>query len=196
MNLTKLLALLAAGLMTFVLAACGEERTKEDVSDAPATEESASETTEETPAAGDDGVDVGTISKDLSKKPEIAKPKGDPPPALVQRDIVVGKGPAAKAGDLLSMQYVGVSFSTGKQFDASWDRGGDPFQFPLGAGQVIQGWDQGIAGMKAGGRRLLVIPPAQGYGEAGSPPDILPNETLVFVVDLEEVEPGAGGIGG
>jgi len=194
MNLSKLLALLTAGLMIFVLAACGEERTKEDVSDEPAAEETAATTEEAAAPAGD--VDVGTISKDTSKKPQISKPKGDPPPALVQEDIVVGKGPAAKAGDLLSMQYVGVSFSTGKQFDASWDRGGDPFQFPLGAGQVIQGWDQGIVGMKAGGRRLLVIPPAQGYGEAGSPPDILPNETLVFVVDLEKVEPGAGGIGG
>ncbi len=193
MNLTKLLALLTAGLLTFAFAACGEERTKEDVSDAPPAEETAEAAEEVAPA---DDVDVGTISKDTSKKPEIAKPKGDPPPALVQRDIVVGKGPAAKPGDLLSMQYVGVSFSTGKQFDASWDRGGDPFQFPIGAGQVIQGWDQGIVGMKAGGRRLLVIPPDQGYGEAGSPPDILPNETLVFVVDLEKVEAGAGGIGG
>jgi len=190
MTTTKLSALLAAALMMFALAACGEERTNEDISDEPAAEETA----EAAAPAGD--VDVGDISTDTSKKPEITKPAGDPPPALVQRDIVEGEGPAAKPGDTLSMQYVGVSFSTGKQFDASWDRGGEPFTFPLGAGQVIQGWDQGIAGMKAGGRRLLVIPPAQGYGEQGSPPDILPNETLVFVVDLEKVEPGTGGLGG
>nr|WP_199223919.1 FKBP-type peptidyl-prolyl cis-trans isomerase [Paraconexibacter algicola] len=190
MTPTKLSALLAAALMTFALAACGEERTNEDISDEPV----AGETTEAAAPAAD--VDVGEISTDTSKKPEIAKPKGDPPPALVQKDIVVGKGEAAQAGDTLSMQYVGVSFSTGKQFDASWDRGGEPFTFPLGQGQVIQGWDQGIVGMKPGGRRLLVIPPAQGYGEAGSPPDILPNETLVFVVDLEKVEPGSGALGG
>ena len=82
------------------------------------------------------------------------------------------------------MQYVGISWSTGKQFDASWDRGAQPFQFPLGQGQVISGWDEGIPGMKVGGRRILVIPPDQGYGAAGAPPDIAPNETLVFVVDL------------
>lgn len=195
-TITKLLALVAAALTVFALAACGEERTAEDVSDEPAAaaEETATGEAEEAAPAAD--VDVGEIGTDTSKKPNIEKPKGDPPPALVQQDIVEGEGPAAKPGDLLSMQYVGVSFSTGKQFDASWDRGGEPFQFPLGGGQVIQGWDEGIVGMKAGGRRLLVIPPAQGYGEAGSPPDILPNETLVFVVDLEKIEPGAGGLGG
>jgi len=191
-TITKLSALLAAALMIFALSACGDERTNEDVSDEPAAEESA--TTEESAPAAD--VDVGDIGTDVTKKPNIEKPKGDPPPALVQKDIVEGKGPAAKAGDTLSMQYVGVSFSTGKQFDASWDRGGEPFQFPLGGGQVIPGWDEGIVGMKAGGRRLLVIPPDKGYGAQGSPPDILPNETLVFVVDLEKVEAGQGGLGG
>ena len=194
-TITKLFALLAAALMMFALAACGEERTNEDVSDEPAAEETATAQESEEPAPAGD-VNVGGISTDVTKKPTIEKPKGDPPPALVQEDVVEGKGPAAKAGDLLSMQYVGVSFSTGKQFDASWDRGGEPFQFPLGGGQVIQGWDQGIVGMKAGGRRLLVIPPAQGYGEQGSPPDILPNETLVFVVDVVKIEPGQGGLGG
>jgi peptidylprolyl isomerase len=190
--ITKLFALLAAALMIFALAACGDERTNEDVSDEPAAEETA--TTEESAPAGD--VDVGDVGTDVTKKPKISKPKGDPPPALVQEDIVEGKGPAAKAGDMLSMQYVGVSFSTGKQFDASWDRGGEPFQFPLGGGQVIQGWDQGIVGMKAGGRRLLVIPPAQGYGAQGSPPDILPNETLIFVVDVVKIESAESGLGG
>ena len=191
--ITKLFALLAAALMIFALAACGDERTKEDVSDEPAAEETATTEEDSGPAAD---VDVGDVGTDVTKKPKISKPTGDPPPALVQEDIVEGKGPAAKAGDMLSMQYVGVSFSTGKQFDASWDRGGEPFQFPLGGGQVIQGWDQGIVGMKEGGRRLLVIPPAQGYGEQGSPPDILPNETLIFVVDVVKIEPGAGGLGG
>ena len=85
------------------------------------------------------------------------------------------------------MQYVGDSWSTGETFDASWDRGAEPLEFPLGAGQVIPGWDQGIQGMKEGGRRLIVIPPDLAYGPQGSPPVIGPNETLVFVVDLEKV---------
>ncbi|MGH2946346.1 MAG: FKBP-type peptidyl-prolyl cis-trans isomerase [Solirubrobacteraceae bacterium] len=103
-------------------------------------------------------------------------------------DIVEGKGRAAKAGSTVSVQYVGVSWSTGQEFDASWNSG-QPFPFPLGGGQVIPGWDQGVEGMKNGGRRLLVIPPELGYGAAGSPPVIAPNETLVFVVDM--VDPRA-----
>ena len=85
------------------------------------------------------------------------------------------------------MQYVGNSWSTGVQFDSSWDRGAEPFTFPLGAGQVIAGWDQGVAGMKEGGRRLLVIPPDLAYGAQSPSPDIAPNETLVFVVDLVKI---------
>jgi peptidylprolyl isomerase len=100
---------------------------------------------------------------------------------------VKGKGKAAKAGDTVSVQYVGNSWSTGTQFDASWDRGSEPFTFPLGAGQVIPGWDQGIVGMKKGGRRLLVIPPDLAYGDQSPSPDIGPNETLVFVVDLQKI---------
>ena len=90
------------------------------------------------------------------------------------------------------MQYVGNSWSTGEQFDASWDRGAEPFEFPLGAGQVIPGWDQGIAGMKQGGRRLLVIPPELAYGAQSPSPDIAPNETLLFVVDLEKIRASEG----
>ncbi len=121
--------------------------------------------------------------KDTSTKPEIPKPTGAPPRKLVKEDIVKGKGRAAQAGDNVTVQYVGVSFSTGEQFDASWDTG-QPFSFPLGAGQVIPGWDKGIVGMRPGGRRQLTIPPEQAYGADGFPPDIAPNETLVFVVDL------------
>jgi peptidylprolyl isomerase len=124
--------------------------------------------------------------EDTSVKPVIDKPSGSPPRRLVKEDIVKGKGKAAKAGDRITVQYVGVSFSTGRQFDASWDRG-QPFGFFLGAGEVIPGWDQGIVGMKQGGRRKLTIPPEQAYGAQGSPPDIAPNETLVFVVDLVKI---------
>ncbi|MCW2990544.1 MAG: peptidylprolyl isomerase FKBP-type [Solirubrobacterales bacterium] len=123
---------------------------------------------------------------DLKSKPKIATPGGDPPTELIKKDLVVGTGPAIKKGQLATMQYVGVSWSTGAEFDASWDRG-QPFQFPLGQGQVITGWDDGIPGMKVGGRRELVIPPDQAYGPQSPGPGIGPNETLVFVVDLKRI---------
>jgi peptidylprolyl isomerase len=132
-------------------------------------------------------IDAAAISTDLTAKPQISKPAGAPPVELQKTDVVEGKGKAAKPGDLVSVQYVGNSWSTGAQFDASWDRGGQPFQFPLGAGQVIPGWDQGVAGMKRGGRRLLVIPPDLAYGAQSPSPDIAPNETLIFVVDLKKI---------
>ncbi|WP_191255828.1 FKBP-type peptidyl-prolyl cis-trans isomerase [Amycolatopsis oliviviridis] len=117
------------------------------------------------------------------QKPQIDRPEGPAPTELKATDISVGDGQEAKAGDTVSVHYVGVSHSTGDQFDASWDRG-EPLRFGLGAGQVIPGWDQGVAGMKVGGRRQLVIPPHLAYGERGAGGVIKPNETLIFVVDL------------
>jgi peptidylprolyl isomerase len=119
----------------------------------------------------------------VSDKPTVEIPDGPPPTELVVEDLTVGDGPEATTGTTCSMHYVGVSWSTGKQFDASWDRG-QPFSFGLGQGQVISGWDQGVAGMKVGGRRRLTIPPYLGYGARGAGGVIGPNETLVFVVDL------------
>jgi peptidylprolyl isomerase len=142
-------------------------------------------TTATTPAKPGPAIDKLEISEDLDSKPEIARPSGDPPDELYMRDIVEGKGKAAKSGDNVSMQYVGVLFSDGEQFDASWDRD-EPFEFQLGKMAVIAGWDEGIVGMKKGGRRLLVIPPDQAYGAQGQG-SIGPNETLIFVVDLEEI---------
>jgi peptidylprolyl isomerase len=124
--------------------------------------------------------------KDTSVKPEIPKPTGTPPRKLVKEDIVKGKGPGAKAGDTVVVNYVGVNFSNGQEFDASWDSG-QPFPVQLGTGSVIKGWDQGLIGIKAGGRRMLTIPPELGYGAEGFPPDIPPNETLVFVVDAVSI---------
>jgi peptidylprolyl isomerase len=121
-------------------------------------------------------------AEDTKSKPKIAKPSGEPPTELVSRDLVKGKGRAAKAGDTVRVQYVGVAHSTGAEFDASWGR--EPFEFPLGGGQVIPGWDEGVVGMKPGGRRLLVIPPDKAYGAQSPSPDIGANETLVFVIDL------------
>jgi peptidylprolyl isomerase len=119
----------------------------------------------------------------MPQKPEITIPDGPPPQALVAEDLTVGTGPEATAGQRVDVHYVGVSWSSGQQFDASWDRRAT-FDFTLGGGEVISGWDQGVAGMRVGGRRRLTIPPALGYGSRGAGGVIGPNETLVFVVDL------------
>jgi peptidylprolyl isomerase len=116
-------------------------------------------------------------------KPEIDFPDYEPPADLIVTDLSEGDGAEATSGSTVQVHYVGVAHSTGEQFDASYDRG-DPLRFQLGAGQVIVGWDQGVAGMKVGGRRQLVIPPHLGYGERGAGRVIKPGETLIFVVDL------------
>ncbi|MFE0590698.1 FKBP-type peptidyl-prolyl cis-trans isomerase [Micromonospora echinospora] len=116
-------------------------------------------------------------------KPEVGPIEGAPPADLVVEDITVGEGPEAERGQLVTVHYVGVAHSTGREFDASWNRG-ETFQFGLGAGQVIAGWDQGVVGMRVGGRRRLTIPPHLGYGNRGAGGVIKPGETLVFVVDL------------
>ncbi|MEX0790267.1 MAG: FKBP-type peptidyl-prolyl cis-trans isomerase [Actinomycetota bacterium] len=125
------------------------------------------------------------ISTDMAAKPEVPPVSGPAPRELYSTDVVKGDGPTAVSGVQVWVHYVGVSYSTGDQFDSSWDRG-DAFSFPLGGGRVIPGWDFGVSGMKVGGRRLLVIPPNMGYGSraVGS---IKPNETLIFVVDLLRV---------
>lgn len=117
------------------------------------------------------------------QKPSVTVPDGDPPTDLQIEDLVAGDGAEAGAGMLATVDYVGVSWSTGAEFDASWNRN-DTFAFNLGAGEVIQGWDQGVQGMKVGGRRRLTIPPEMGYGQFGAGGVIGPNETLIFVVDL------------
>ncbi len=116
-------------------------------------------------------------------KPDVTVPGGEPPAELQIDELEVGTGPEATPGSNVEVHYVGVSWSTGKQFDASWDRR-STFSFRLGGGQVISGWDQGVAGMRVGGRRQLTIPPALGYGSRGAGGVIKPNETLIFVVDL------------
>src|SRR5215213_6054316 len=125
--------------------------------------------------------------KDTSTKPVIPKPTGSPPRKLVKEDIVKGTGPGAKKGDTVVVHYVGMNFSNGHEFDASWDTG-SPFPVQLGQGMVIAGWEKGLIGIKKGGRRMLTIPPELGYGAQGHPPDIPPNETLVFVIDAISIE--------
>ena len=120
------------------------------------------------------------------EKPEIDFPDTPPPSDLEVTDLAEGEGAEATAGSTVRVHYVGVAHSTGEEFDASYNRG-EPLQFRLGIGQVISGWDQGVTGMKVGGRRKLVIPPHLGYGDRGAGGVIKPGETLIFVVDLVEV---------
>ena len=142
------------------------------------------------PAATDPPEGTVTVSGPLGKKPTIkVTPDNPTPPAdLVIKDLTVGKGKAAKKGDAVEVQYVGSLYHNNVVFDNSWDKG-QAFPFTLGAGAVIPGSDKGVVGMKVGGRRELVIPPADGYGAQGSPPTIPANSTLVFVVDLEKITP-------
>ena len=122
----------------------------------------------------------------MASKPDVTIPAGAPPDDLTMEDQVVGTGAEATAGKTVDVHYVGVGWSTQQQFDASWDRG-SAFSFPLGAGRVIKGWDQGVAGMKVGGRRRLTIPARLAYGDRGAGGAVKPGETLVFVVDLLKV---------
>jgi peptidylprolyl isomerase len=174
--MNRLPTLLACLLLAVFAAACGDNE-----QEAAAPEETATATPESTPS---EQTDFSGISKNLSKKPEIPAPSGEPPAELQKIDIVKGKGKVAEPCDNVTVQYVGNSWSTGTQFDASWDRGREGFTFPLGGGQVIPGWDQGVAGMKVGGRRRITIPPNLAYGKRGAGGVIGPDETLVFVVDL------------
>ena len=146
-------------------------------------------------ATGDDGDEGGggdgtalTSDTDLETKPSIEIPEDSTPPAELEvTDIVEGDGAEAKTGDTLNVRYVGVNYSDGREFDSSWETG-QPFPVQLGAGGVIPGWEEGLPGMKVGGRRQLVIPPDLAYGATGQPPDIGPNETLVFVIDLVDLK--------
>jgi peptidylprolyl isomerase len=171
MPLMQRLLLIIGACMALLLAGCGSDDSSTTASSAGADTSSSQQA--EAPKK--------------KTKPAVAPAKGAPPKKLVTDDLEEGTGPAAKAGDAVTVQYVGVNYESGKEFDASWDRG-EPFTFTLGSGEVIPGWDEGIEGMKVGGRRELIIPPELGYGSTGSPPAIPPNETLIFVVDLEAVE--------
>jgi peptidylprolyl isomerase len=192
---SRLLPVLAVSAALLV-GGCGDDDSGSATTDAATTETQPTEPTTtpepETPKARKVKPTAGEA--DIDRKPQVPRGKGDPPTELVLQDLIVGKGTRAKAGDTVSVRYVGVLFDDGKEFDASWKGGGgQTFQFPLGGGRVIPGWDQGVAGMREGGRRKLIIPPELAYGAQGFPPAIGPNETLVFVVDLLEIAPPQGG---
>lgn len=173
---------LPVGLVALALAAGGCGGTSSD--QAGSTAGPAAPPT--TPPAKPATPSLSPTERKLGTKPAIVKPSGPPPPSLVTRDLVKGHGAVARAGRKVLVQYVGVAYSTGQEFDASWDRG-QAFPFQLGAGKVIPGWDQGIPGMRVGGRRQLIIPPGLAYGPQGQPPAIGPNETLIFDIDLLKV---------
>jgi FKBP-type peptidyl-prolyl cis-trans isomerase len=170
----RLLTLPAIVAVAVGLAACGGS-TAPGVIQAPSTG-----LTQEPVAA------APKIPADLSKEPVIAKQTGPAPTKLVTKDLIVGTGATAAEGDSITVNYVGALYSNDKIFDASWNRH-TTFTTTLSNGNVIPGWVQGIAGMKVGGRRMLIIPPALGYGKTGQPPTIPANATLVFVVDLLSV---------
>ncbi len=171
------LALAAAALAAAVLlAGCGSSASSEAIG---VGHESTADnaliehtTTPTTPTSGP-----------LSKEPKITPPKTPAPTTLTTKDIIVGSGPEAKTGSQVSVNYVGALYSNGSIFDASWKRN-EPFDLTLGQGQVIEGWEKGIVGMRVGGRRELIIPAELGYGKRGSPPKIPPNAPLIFIVDL------------
>ncbi|HET7048309.1 MAG TPA: FKBP-type peptidyl-prolyl cis-trans isomerase [Solirubrobacteraceae bacterium] len=145
---------------------------------------------EQAPSGGATQASIPTTPKPppaLAKKPVVTVPSTPAPTKLVTKDLVQGTGQAASQGKTVTVNYVGVLYKNGKEFDSSWSRN-QPFTTALSPGSVISGWVQGLNGMKVGGRRELIIPPSLGYGKAGSPPTIPPNSTLVFVVDLLSVQ--------
>lgn len=170
----KTLAILAPLALAALLSACGS-------STAPGVELA--------PGSGLTQVPIVTVPKPppaLSKKPVVVVPTTPAPTHLVVKDLIAGSGNTAQAGSTVTVNYVGALYKGGTEFDSSWKRN-QPFTTPLSPTSVIPGWVQGLAGMKVGGRRELIIPPALGYGKAGSPPTIPPNSTLIFVVDLLSV---------
>ncbi len=186
MNLRNF-AVLTATLAALALTACGSSSSdlaSTDSSTTPA-DTVAVDTTEAATSTPDPAAAPTPTTSAPAPDPAIPFPTGAAPKTLVIKDLKIGTGPVAKDGDSVSVNYVGAAFSDQKTFDSSFPRG-EPFVFTLGAQEVIAGWDQGVAGMKVGGRRMLVIPPDLGYGEQGQGP-IKPNETLVFVVDLLQI---------
>jgi peptidylprolyl isomerase len=167
----RMTATLICGL-ALAVAGCGDDGDEKAAAPSPPPTETETPTAEPTPAAGE--------------KPKVTYEKRSKPPRkLVIKDLKEGKGAAIQSGDTAVVNYVGVDYESGEEFDNSYDRG-EPFPVPVGQGQVIPGWDEGLVGMKVGGRRRLIIPPRLAYGAQGSPPAIGPNATLVFVIDLVE----------
>jgi peptidylprolyl isomerase len=183
------LALLLCAALPLAVA-CGSSQSAADKAAEQAAKEQANPPTitdATTPAVKAVKVTPGPGEGDIKVKPVIPRQSGAAPKVLIVQDVIVGTGAEANSGDSVTVQYVGVLFANGKEFDSSW-KAGKPFTFDLGSGGVIAGWDQGVEGMKVGGRRRLIIPAELAYGAAGSPPSIPANAALVFDVDLVSVK--------
>jgi FKBP-type peptidyl-prolyl cis-trans isomerase len=190
MKQIRILAALAATAL--LLSACGNSTNESAADKFAETAEQQAKTQASTPAETTTAPTATKVTpssgeRNISTKPKIPKADGAAPTTLKVEDLIEGKGAAAKSGDKVSVRYVGNLYDTNKEFDSSWKRGKAPFELTLGQGQVIQGWDQGLVGMKVGGRRRLTIPPDLAYGAQGQPPTIPANSTLVFDVDLTKI---------
>jgi peptidylprolyl isomerase len=184
--------ILVAALLALALAAagCGSSTTQSAADKSAAKAESEAKNQKPIPEAAAPTAQTATPTAgeaDINTQPKVPKGTGAAPTALKAETLVAGSGAAIKSGQQATVNYVGVLFKTGKEFDSSWGKGKQPFQFALGSGQVIPGWDQGVLGMKVGERRRLTIPAALAYGAQGSPPKIGPNEPLIFDIDLKKI---------
>jgi peptidylprolyl isomerase len=179
----KRLALILFACLALVVAGCGSSDSSTSSSESTAT---STESSEKSPAESGGSAEKKSSGGEKTK-PKVTVPSGPPPKQLEIKEIEKGTGATAKTGDEALVQYVGVGYESKEEFDSSWSRN-EPFPITLGASGVIPGWEQGIPGMKVGGRRELIIPPNLAYGAAGSPPVIGPDETLIFVIDLLAVK--------
>jgi peptidylprolyl isomerase len=183
-------ALVALLVLAVAAAGCGssKEESAADQSAAKAAEEAKNQEPIAEPKAPTSAKVTPTAGEaDIDEKPTVPKGTGAAPTALKAETLIAGNGAEIKNGQQATVQYVGVLFKNGKEFDTSWGKGKQPFQFTIGAGAVIPGWDQGVLGMKVGERRRLTIPADLAYGAQGSPPKIGPNEPLIFDIDLKKI---------
>jgi peptidylprolyl isomerase len=183
-------ALIAVLALALAAAGCGSSEVESAADKSAAKAEQEAEDQKPIPeptAPASAKVEPTAGEADLDKKPKVPKGSGEAPTALKAETLISGNGAAIKNGEQATVQYVGVLFKNGEEFDSSWGKGKEPFQFTIGAGGVIPGWDQGVLGMKVGERRRLTIPADLAYGAQGSPPKIGPNEPLIFDIDLKKI---------
>jgi peptidylprolyl isomerase len=187
---TRSLPVVALLLLALAAAGCGDSTSESAADKSAAKAESEAKNQKPIPEPKPIAAETATPTpgeSDINSKPKVPKGSGAAPTALKAETLIAGNGAAIKSGQQATVNYVGVLFKTGKEFDTSWGKGKQPFQFALGSGQVIPGWDQGVVGMKVGERRRLTIPADLAYGAQGSPPKIGPNEPLIFDIDLKKI---------